>query len=126
MCKQSYRIRAIRRKKDISGTEIAAKLGISAQYYYSIERGQRNLSAEMASKLAEIFDVTTDYLLGLSDNPNKEGDKQDGSKQNNFADLDEGVRALAREIQDLDADSQEVLTKLVRSMRKRGKEALDD
>ncbi|MGG4096168.1 helix-turn-helix domain-containing protein [Paenibacillus lautus] len=63
----SNRIRKIRREKEMSGTDIAAKLGISAQYYYSIERGTRNLSADVAADLADIFDVSVDYLLGLSD-----------------------------------------------------------
>jgi|GEM_PF-857175 len=65
----SQRIRKIRRERDLSGTEIARKLGISAQYYYSIERGQRNLSADLAVSLAEIFNVSVDYLLGRDDNP---------------------------------------------------------
>lgn len=53
----------------MSGTEIADKLGISAQYYYNIERGKRNLSAEVAAGLSKIFNVSADYLLGLSDDP---------------------------------------------------------
>jgi transcriptional regulator with XRE-family HTH domain len=67
---EQSRIRLIRRQKDISGTKVAEMLGISAQYYYDIEKGKRNLSAEMAARLAEIFGVTTDYLLGRTDNPN--------------------------------------------------------
>ncbi|MCM3273690.1 helix-turn-helix domain-containing protein [Paenibacillus elgii] len=66
----SDRIRKTRRAKDLSGTEVAEKLNISAQYYYNIERGIRNLSAELAAGLAKIFGVSADYLLGLSDDPN--------------------------------------------------------
>ncbi|WP_199426272.1 helix-turn-helix domain-containing protein [Thermaerobacillus caldiproteolyticus] len=73
---EKSRIRSIRRQKDISGTKVAEMLGISAQYYYDIEKGKRNLSAEMAARLAEIFGVTTDYLLGRTDelSPNKTAD----------------------------------------------------
>lgn len=71
---EQSRIRLIRRQKDISGTKVAEMLGISAQYYYDIEKGKRNLSAEMAARLAEIFGVTTDYLLGRTDNPNDKSD----------------------------------------------------
>jgi transcriptional regulator with XRE-family HTH domain len=63
------RIRSIRRQKDISGTKVAEILGISPQYYYDIEKGKRNLSAEMAARLAEIFEVSTDYLLGRTNDP---------------------------------------------------------
>lgn len=62
----SDRIRMIRRYLDLTGAEVAAKLGISTQYYYNIERGRRNLSAELAIKLADLFDVSLDYLLGES------------------------------------------------------------
>jgi transcriptional regulator with XRE-family HTH domain len=71
---EKSRIRTIRRQKDLSGTKVAEMLGISAQYYYDIEKGKRNLSAEMATRLAEIFGVTTDYLLGRTDKPNDESD----------------------------------------------------
>lgn len=62
----SDRIRKTRRFLDLTGAEVAEKLGISTQYYYNIERGRRNLSAELAMKLADIFDVSLDYLLGKS------------------------------------------------------------
>ncbi len=62
----SDRIRKIRRHLDLTGSEVAEKLGISTQYYYNIERGRRNLSAELAIQLADIFNVTLDYLLGKS------------------------------------------------------------
>jgi transcriptional regulator with XRE-family HTH domain len=71
---EKSRIRTIRRQKDLSGTKVAEMLGISAQYYYDIEKGKRNLSAEMATRLAEIFGVTTDYLLGRTDEPNDKSD----------------------------------------------------
>ncbi|MNW49935.1 helix-turn-helix protein [compost metagenome] len=41
-------------------------MGISAQHYYDIEKGENGLSAENALKLADIFDVSLNYLLGIS------------------------------------------------------------
>ncbi|BFH11122.1 helix-turn-helix domain-containing protein [Bacillus cereus] len=61
------RIREIRKALKKSGTEVANKLGISSPYYYDIEKGKRNLNAELAVKLAEIFGVSVDYLLGVDD-----------------------------------------------------------
>ncbi|MED4124047.1 helix-turn-helix transcriptional regulator [Halalkalibacterium halodurans] len=58
--------------KKLSGIAIAKKLGITPQYYYEIERGEKNLSADMAAKLADIFGVTTDYLLGKTDDTGTE------------------------------------------------------
>lgn len=65
------RIREVRKKKGFSGTVIAEKLGITPQYYYEIERGKKRLSADIAAKLSGFFGVTSDYLLGLSNDPNE-------------------------------------------------------
>lgn len=61
------RIREIRKAKKISGPDLAANVGISAQYLYDIEKGKRGLSSEIAGKLSEELKVTTDYLIGLAD-----------------------------------------------------------
>lgn len=58
------RIRELRKLKKKPGTEIAKRLGISAPYYYDIEKGKRTLSADMAAQLADIFGVSMDYLTG--------------------------------------------------------------
>ncbi|MFE1626993.1 helix-turn-helix domain-containing protein [Brevibacillus reuszeri] len=65
-----WRIREVRKDRGLSGTEVAAHLNISAQYYYDIERGKKNLSADKAMILARVFKVSLDYLLGNSDDPN--------------------------------------------------------
>lgn len=66
------RIREIRRVLKKSGTEVAIKLGISAPYYYDLEKGKRNLNTELAVKLAELFGVSVDYLLGVDSAPGEE------------------------------------------------------
>ncbi|USK46311.1 helix-turn-helix domain-containing protein [Cytobacillus oceanisediminis] len=66
---EQNRIKELRKTRKISGTEVAKKLSISPQYFYDIEKGERRLSAEIASKLADIFDVSSDYLLGKTDDP---------------------------------------------------------
>lgn len=61
------RIREIRRGLKQTGPEIARKLNISTQYLYDIEKSKRGLNSEIASKLSDIFKVTTDYLLAKTD-----------------------------------------------------------
>ena len=61
------RIRNIREAKKLSGVVVARKLGISSQYYYDIEKGKRNLSAEIAIGIADLFKVSVDDLLGRTD-----------------------------------------------------------
>lgn len=71
-----HRIKEIRESikdsngKKMSGIMVARKLGITPQYYYDIERGDRNLSAEHASKLSDLFGVSVDYLLKKTENKN--------------------------------------------------------
>jgi transcriptional regulator with XRE-family HTH domain len=91
------RIRLIRKQKDFSGTKIAQILGISAQYYYDIEKGKRNLSAEMAAKLADIFEVSTDYLLGKTDDPSPSNNSNLDSKLPELTEKDE--LDIARDLQ---------------------------
>jgi transcriptional regulator with XRE-family HTH domain len=63
----SNRIKQLRKEKKLSGTKLAEMLEISAPYFYDIEKGDRKLSIELASKLSDIFKVTTDYLFNITD-----------------------------------------------------------
>jgi transcriptional regulator with XRE-family HTH domain len=64
---QINRIRALRNKQKISGTKVAEKLGVSPQYFYDLEKGERRLNETLILQLSEIFEVTPDYLLGFTD-----------------------------------------------------------
>jgi len=49
---------------------LAVYAGSSASYLSEIESGKRtNVGAEILTRLAEALDTTTDYLLGLTDDP---------------------------------------------------------
>lgn len=86
------RIREIRRMKKLSGTEMAKKLDISAPYYYDIEKGERNLSAELAAKIADIFGVSVDYLIGREN-------EDDDNEQELLKKLDLSDEALLKEFE---------------------------
>ena len=47
--------------------EVAAKLGINSVTYLHYEKSQRQPSLSMLADMAKLFDVSVDYLLGLSD-----------------------------------------------------------
>lgn len=49
--------------------EIAKKLGILQQSYYKYESDRAVPSANIIIKLAIAYNVSTDYLLGLTNNP---------------------------------------------------------
>lgn len=57
-------IKELRENKKISMAKIAEALEIPKGTYASYEYGQREPNIEMINKLANYFNVTTDYLLG--------------------------------------------------------------
>ncbi len=66
------RIREIRQQKGKSGTWLAEKLGISPQYLYAMEKGQKSLKVEYLKKIADLLDVSTDQLLVNNDDSKEE------------------------------------------------------
>ena len=61
----NQRIREMRLIKRMSQVELARLLGVSKQSVSNWENDNIQPSIEMLVKLAEIFSVSTDYLLGL-------------------------------------------------------------
>ena len=59
----------VRRESGLSQKAVASEFGITEIGYQNYERGRRNPSFGMLPRLARFFKVSTDYLLGLSDEP---------------------------------------------------------
>lgn len=55
----------LRKKNDWSQTTLAKKLGFSNSTMSKIENGSRKITTDELIRLAEIFDSSSDYLLGL-------------------------------------------------------------
>ena len=62
------RMRNLREDNDLTQKEIAALLGTSQTMYARYERGANEMPIRHLIKLAKYYDVTTDYLLGLTKN----------------------------------------------------------
>jgi transcriptional regulator with XRE-family HTH domain len=58
------RIKALREKRDWSQTLLAKKIGISKSVMSRIESGTRPLEDSLLVMIADVLEVTTDYLLG--------------------------------------------------------------
>lgn len=63
------KIKMLAKKQGISLQKIAEDLGFSTNYLYSL-KNKKAPSAEHIAKIADYFGVSTDYLLGRSENPN--------------------------------------------------------
>lgn len=65
----SKRIKEQRENQDMTQKELAQKLNRNRETINQWENSARDLKTEDIAALAKIFDVSTDYLLGLSDLP---------------------------------------------------------
>lgn len=76
------RLRALRNEKKLTQDELGKLLNVSGKTIGTWERDSRQPNIEAINKLASIFDVTTDYLLGNSNEkqPQKYYDLSDKEK----------------------------------------------
>jgi len=72
----AQRLRDLRLQKGLKQSEIAEKLNISFKTLSAYETGRAQPSMDMLERIAAFFNVSVDYLLGLSDLP-KESVKLD-------------------------------------------------
>lgn len=61
------RLRDVRMDRGITQYEMSIELGISLRVYQSYEQGKHNPSLENLVVIAGKLDVSTDWLLGLTD-----------------------------------------------------------
>ncbi|MCR6116612.1 helix-turn-helix transcriptional regulator [Salipaludibacillus agaradhaerens] len=59
----------LRKRKKKTQQDIADIIGVTRPAYTAYEKGNRTPDYDIIKKLADYFDVTTDYLLGRSDHP---------------------------------------------------------
>lgn len=62
----SERLKSLREKKEITQRELAKLINIASSTLAMYETGRRKPDFETLIKLADFFDVSTDYLLGRS------------------------------------------------------------
>ncbi|SFP09385.1 helix-turn-helix domain-containing protein [Salibacterium halotolerans] len=112
------KLRTLRKEKKMTQQDVANKLGMTRQaygYYESLNEDKREPNHDTTVKLAEIFDVSTDYLLGKS----KENDPSieeydplaelrqfmiDNGLENesvNFYDIEEWKKLSPEDVQDI-------------------------
>lgn len=94
----AIRLKELRLNKKISQEQLATYLGMKRENISNYERGiVTNVTSETLDKLANYFNVSTDYILGRSDNPTTIDLNSTPSKPK--------VKILARKMDGLD-DSQ--------------------
>ncbi len=65
------RIRDLREDRDLKQRELAEYLHCSQQVYSNYELGQRDIPSEVLIRLSDFYNVSVDYILGLTANPKR-------------------------------------------------------
>ena len=68
-------LKELRTEHGLKRSELARETGINANTLANYEKGTRQASYETLILLADYFNVTVDYLVGLSDNPSPPASK---------------------------------------------------
>ncbi len=66
----SERLHDLRINKNVSLTRLGEHLGVTDEAVRLLEKAKRSPSFEVLCALATYFDVSIDYLVGRTDNPN--------------------------------------------------------
>ena len=67
----SQRLRSLRKAKNLNQNQLGQAVGLTQFAISKIERAERAASIEVICALADYFDISVDYLIGRSDNPNR-------------------------------------------------------
>ena len=65
------RIIEIKESRGLLQKDIANAIGLSVRNYQRYEKGEQQPTLPFLLKLADYFDVSLDYLVGRSDNPER-------------------------------------------------------
>jgi transcriptional regulator with XRE-family HTH domain len=80
MKKYTERIRELREDHDKSQRELAQYLGTTQQVYSRYESGINEIPVRHIIALCQYYRVSADYILGLSDIPEKRTTKREPSR----------------------------------------------
>lgn len=70
------RIEALAKKRGVSLQKVATDIGLSENYIYNL-KSKKTANTDPIEKIANYFNVSTDYLLGRTNNPTIAKDGQE-------------------------------------------------
>lgn len=106
------RIKQHRKKRGLTQERLASELGITQQMLSKYEKDIGLIKVDILKRIAEYFNVTTDYLLGVSDV------KRDLQRQLNVNETLDEYYDLVEVYKDLDKYDQEMIWSIIQSVKK--------
>lgn len=92
------RLKELREEKGYKMNKVALELGMPYTTYVGYEKGTRKLNDQVLKQFAAYYGVTTDYILGVTDEKNP-ATESDGTKQEPVIDeLESYARSLFQQL----------------------------
>lgn len=114
------RIKQLREKRGLIQEILAAELGITQQMLSEYERDVTLIKVDILKKIATYFNVTTDYLLGVSDV------KRDLQRQMKMNETLDEYYDLIEIYKDLDSYDKEMIWSIMQTVKKVGEKRKKD
>ena len=114
------RIKQLREKRGLIQEILAAELGITQQMLSKYERDVTLIKVDILKKIATYFNVTTDYLLGVSDV------KRDLQRQMKMNETLDEYYDLIEIYKDLDSYDKEMIWSIMQTVKKVGEKRKKD
>ena len=114
------RIKQLREKRGLIQEILAAELGITQQMLSKYERDVTLIKVDILKKIATYFNVTTDYLLGISDV------KRDLQRQMKMNETLDEYYDLIEIYKDLDSYDKEMIWSIMQTVKKVGEKRKKD
>ena len=104
----SSRLILLREEQGLTRKEVAEKLNIDQTTYGKYELAKREPDYEVLQKLATFYSVSTDFLLGRTN------ERQNNNINNTDNDWPPEAKVLFRDVKKLSPEQLELVTKLVK------------
>jgi transcriptional regulator with XRE-family HTH domain len=72
------RLRDLREDRDLTQTELVSLLGMHKTTYTNYEQGKREPPFELVIRLARLYNVSLDYIAGLTSEPRELHESKSG------------------------------------------------
>ncbi|HFI0163494.1 TPA: helix-turn-helix domain-containing protein [Streptococcus suis] len=114
-------VKELCKKQGISLNQLEEKLGLGKNSLYGLKRNQP--SAERLQEIADYFNVSTDYLLGRTDNPRIASDEKSDKLDTAETQL---VAAFRNQTHNMTEEDKIRFNKAIESMMVTAKTIMDD
>lgn len=113
--KTGEKIRYLRTKNNITSKQLSKILDISESSISLYENGKRTPNIELIIRIADFFKVSTDFLLGVTDNPQK---ISQNDSETDFSEILENIIAFLSSQNYIVFDGKDVEGKMILVLKK--------